>query len=142
MGIVGPRIRKLVYRKCNGNCAYCGKTVEFKGPKGFQVDHLQPTYWNWADEQIIEKNIVRGTDDLENLMPACRRCNKWKADYDIDFFRDIIRKQFEVGILEHTGFKLLVDYGIIVLQDWDGKFYFERQQGFLAHTKRITSNIG
>jgi 5-methylcytosine-specific restriction endonuclease McrA len=141
MGIVSARVRKQVWRKCDGNCAYCGKPVDFKGPKGFQVDHLSPTYWNWKDEEFEGKELKRGTDDIDNLMPACKRCNKWKSSLTLDKFRDAIRHQNDVLIRDNTGYKLLVDYGIIKHLPWDGKFYFERMPGFRAITERVTSSV-
>lgn len=59
--------REAVYRKYNGHCAYCGREISYKD---MQVDHFQPLR-AWGIEDA-------GTDDLDNLMPACRMCNHYK----------------------------------------------------------------
>lgn len=136
MGIVSNRVRKQVYKKCDGRCAYCGKDMLFAQ---MQVDHLHPTYWNWTEEQILEAGITRGTDHIENLMPACRRCNKWKDKHDIEGLRVQILKQPAMLLADSAGFKLLLDYGLVVTAEWDGKFYYERMAGFSMSYKRITA---
>lgn len=59
--------REAVYRKYDGHCAYCGREIAYKD---MQVDHFQPLR-AWGIEDA-------GTDELDNLMPACRMCNHYK----------------------------------------------------------------
>jgi hypothetical protein len=136
MGIVSTRVRKQVYRKCDGRCAYCGKPIEFSQ---MQVDHLAPTYWNWSDEECIKNNVTRGTDHIENLMPTCRRCNKWKDVHDIEVFRQQIFKQFEILVRDNTGYKLLLDFGLIAPTGKQPVFYYETMYGFNKVTQRTTA---
>lgn len=125
MGIVSGRIRKQIFRKCDGRCAYCGMPVAFPA---MQVDHLLPTYWNWSDEECLTNKVIRGTDNYENLMPSCRRCNKWKTDLDIEVLRDKIKQQP----------KALLDFiQAYTLPAWDGLFYFERMPGFSKSPIRL-----
>jgi len=66
-------LRHEVWLKSSGVCFYCGKqTTPFAT---FCVDHFVPVAHG-------------GTNDLENLVPACRKCNGMKADLDIEDFRD------------------------------------------------------
>lgn len=60
-----PRqIRAAVWAMSNGACSYCGcQTNPFDD---FTVDHVHPV-------------ILGGTDDIENLVPACRSCNARKG---------------------------------------------------------------
>lgn len=55
--------KRLVWQKSNGICAHCGKTVsgELK-----TIDHVIP-------------QIYDGGDDIRNLMPLCKHCNKTRA---------------------------------------------------------------
>lgn len=138
MGIVSVRIRKQIWRKCDGHCAYCGKPVEFKGPDGFQVDHLHPTYWKWDDEKCKEQNVIRGSDDYENLMPACRRCNRWKTEDDVETFRSNIIKQVAIMELEVNGFRLLTDYKVVKVDPTPVVFYYERMAGYSVSKQLIT----
>lgn len=134
MGIVSKRVRKQVYKKCDGRCAYCGNPVEFAQ---MQVDHLVPALWNFDDEMCARLNVVRGTDHIENLMPSCRRCNKWKAAFSIDQFREEIFAQHERLLRDKPGYKLGIDYGFIKVVTWDGKFYFEKMNNFSASYQRV-----
>lgn len=137
MGIVSERIRKQVYRKCNSKCAYCGMPVEFKR---MQVDHLDPCFWNHRTEVALEQNIgkERGTDDYDNLMPSCRRCNKWKDQHDLETFRANIISQPEKMLSneKQTAYRLMMDFGMIKVTPWDGIFYFEKMPGFSKELKR------
>lgn len=102
-------LRQAVYDKYNGHCAYCGTKIEYSE---MQVDH-----------QIAKRN--GGTDDTENLYPSCRRCNHYKRSQGLESFRkymgtlhERIRKDYIVNVG--------LDYGIVELKPFDGKFYFER----------------
>ena len=59
--------RVLVRRRAGFACEYCG--VGERDTAGeLTVDHVQPTAHN-------------GTDDPDNLVYCCHRCNLHKADY-------------------------------------------------------------
>lgn len=104
--------RQAVYEKWGGVCAYCGKVIEFKD---MQVDHLIP-------------KRKGGTDDFDNLMPSCRRCNHYKSSLDLEQFRDMINK-IPVKLMEREYiFKVGVDYGFFDPKQRNIKFYFEQQE--------------
>lgn len=69
MSISGSEIRNAVWKKSNGHCYYCGvKTIPFgKEENSFCIDHVVP-------------RVRGGTDDIENLVPCCSRCNSSKND--------------------------------------------------------------
>jgi HNH endonuclease len=58
---------ELVRQRYNFSCGYCGVTEVETGGE-LTVDHFQPTS---AD----------GTDDDDNLVYACFRCNLYKSDF-------------------------------------------------------------
>jgi hypothetical protein len=101
--------RLEVHSKYNGHCAYCGKIIAIKD---MQVDHIKPKRQS-------------GSDESENLNPACRQCNHYKRAGSLAYFRALI-------ITLHNRVrgiyicKVAEDYGIIKIEPWDGKFYFER----------------
>ena len=103
--------RQKVYEKFNGHCAYCGKVITVKE---MQVDH------------IVSKRRY-GTDDFENLYPACRQCNHYKRAEPLAIFRRMI-KTLHGRIHKIYICKVAEDYGIIDVKEWDGKFYFEREE--------------
>ena len=102
--------RQKVYEKYNGHCAYCGKAITIKD---MQVDHILP-----------KRN--GGTNDIDNLNPSCRLCNHYKRANSIESFRDfalggIIKRLMKIYI-----FRVALDYGMITINGWDKKFYYEK----------------
>ena len=71
--------REAVYVKYDGHCAYCGRAIDIKD---MQVDHFLPLR-AWGIEDA-------GTDDISNLMPACRMCNHYKRANSLETFRRYI----------------------------------------------------
>ena len=57
------RIRERVLKRDARECAYCGGVAD-------QVDHIVP----WSKG---------GTDHLDNLVAACRTCNRAKSDREV-----------------------------------------------------------
>lgn len=64
------RIRKVVFERDNYTCQYCGK-------RGcvLEVDHIIP----------FSKG---GSYDLNNLVTACRKCNRQKRDKSLEEFNE------------------------------------------------------
>lgn len=63
------RIR--IYDKCNRRCAYCGCSLDYKD---MQIDHVQPLRCGGADQE-------------NNMLPACRSCNHYKATLTVEKYR-------------------------------------------------------
>lgn len=103
--------RLEVYNKYDGHCAYCGKAIEYKD---MQVDHIVP------------KRIDRYSysDDIKNKNPSCRRCNHYKRAHDLEVFRTLLLTLHQ-RVRDIYICKVADDYGIIMVEPWDGKFYFE-----------------
>jgi hypothetical protein len=64
---ISEDIRQQVRERANFACEYCGVTETDTGGE-LTVDHFQP-------------RVCGGTDDLDNLLYCCYRCNQYKADY-------------------------------------------------------------
>ena len=101
--------REKVYIKYEGRCAYCGANIEFR--EGFEVDHLKP-------------KSRGGTNDIDNLMPSCERCNQLKYNSDIEEFRKKI-----ISLRKRRSFQILLQYfpeidDIVTIQNI--KFHFEK----------------
>lgn len=125
---IPKQVRRLVYEKYAGHCAYCGKEIKYEE---MQVDHAvafaQSWYGTEKERQEAEQMVTDGSiDDIKNLMPACRPCNFYKGGGGIESLRRKI-----MGELEHTcrdtfQARLAMQYGMLTYNVWDGKFYFER----------------
>lgn len=102
--------RIAVHKKYGGRCAYCGKLIDIKD---MQVDHIKPVR-------------LGGKDEMDNYNPSCRRCNHYKRAHNLEFFRGMLktihRRLEDIYIV-----KVAIDYGIITIKDFDGKFYFEKE---------------
>jgi hypothetical protein len=57
-------VRAIVLQKTEGRCAYCGCSL------------AQFTYWH-AEHSIPKSR--GGSDELDNLVPSCPRCNSYKS---------------------------------------------------------------
>lgn len=115
-------MRDKVFAKYEGRCAYCG--CELK--KGWHVDHIDPAYHNWTDEQMkIHSKKTRGANEIENLNPSCPRCNRWKSTYTIEQFRNEILLQIERLKRDSSQFRMALDFGLITETKSEVKFYFE-----------------
>lgn len=64
---ISSRIRHQVRQRANFACEYCGASETNVGGE-LTIDHYQP----------VSKG---GTDQSDNLIYACPRCNEYKGDY-------------------------------------------------------------
>lgn len=78
-------VRKQVYAKYNGHCAYCGCEIP---EKGFNVDHLHCL----RNYEYTEEFTGIDVHDISNLMPSCGSCNRYKATMDLEDFRKELQK--------------------------------------------------
>ena len=108
-------MRDKILTKFNERCAYCGCQITLKS---MQIDHIKPKH-------------LGGSNDEDNLNPACRRCNKWKATYSIEEFREEIQKQPERLKRDSAGYRLALDFHILREVAPSPSFYFEFTLGDL-----------
>lgn len=107
--------REAVYAKFGGRCAYCGKEIDYKD---MQVDHFLPLR-AWGIEDA-------GTDDLKNLMPACRMCNHYKRANTLETFRRYIA-EIPRKLRDNYIYKIGVAYGNVIENEKPIEFYFEKE---------------
>jgi len=102
-------LREEIWNKYNKCCAYCGNDLLYKN---MQVDHKLPKRRG-------------GSDNKNNLMPSCRRCNHYKRAHSLKRFRELM-KTLHKRIQNQYINKVAIDYGVIKIEPFDGIFYFER----------------
>lgn len=105
--------RQAVYAKYDGHCAYCGKEITIKE---MEVDHVIPQRYH-------------GTDDMDNLMPSCHTCNHYKRANSLENFRDWLLGELIDRLMKVYIFRVALRYGMITINGWDKKFYFEKRGG-------------
>lgn len=102
--------RAAVYAKCEGRCAYCGTPIALVD---MQVDHVHP-------------KVAGGTDDMSNLVPACRHCNNYKLFWPLEKFREMIASQIDLLRRNTMNFRMAERYGLVFQYPREIVFYFER----------------
>ena len=106
---------EIVWKKYGGRCAYCGREIAYKD---MQVDHFLPLR-AWGIEDA-------GTNDISNLMPACRMCNHYKRANTLETFRRYIA-EIPRKLREDYIYKVGVAYGNIVENEKPIVFFFEKE---------------
>ncbi len=108
--------RELIHNKYDGHCAYCGKKITLKQ---MQIDHYYP-----ISAPAIGRIKGIETEDIENKMPSCRNCNHYKRALQPETFRFYIKTLHE-RIMKIYINKVAIDFEIIKVQPFNGKFYYE-----------------
>lgn len=115
-------LRVFVHNKYSGHCGYCGKEITYKE---MQVDHIKPQWKFRIYVDNIWNGLYRdGVNDIENLMPTCSRCNHYKREQDLEGFRKTMLTLHE-RVSKIYICKVAIDYGIVTITPFSGKFYFE-----------------
>jgi len=119
------KTRQIVFDKTNGKCAYCGEELK----KGWQVDHLFPQVM----AHMIHSSVTRkeykinfnNIDDIENLLPSCRRCNNYKSFSTLEQFRKKIADWERKAFDESVNFRNAKRFGLYETNTEPVVFYFE-----------------
>jgi len=110
------RVRKIVYEKYDGKCAYCGTELF----DVFTIDHIIPKRRNMDYSQL-----PTGKDEIENYNPCCYSCNSSKSSFSIEKWRGELQQKYE-RLLKYDGtFRLLVRFGIVKRVREKVIFHFE-----------------
>lgn len=102
--------RALVHAKCGGCCAYCGKPIT---EAAMQIDHIRP-------------RSLGGSNAIENLNPACRACNNFKAVWSLEEFRRHLSEQVERCRKYSVNFRNAERFGMVRVLGTEIVFHFER----------------
>ena len=94
----------------DGHCAYCGCELALSE---MQVDHIKSLYNG-------------GADDMSNMFPACRSCNKYKSTLTLDGLRKALERMPSVLQRDSTTYRIAVRYGLIIPNEHNVEFYFEK----------------
>ena len=71
--------QQAVWNKTDGRCWYCGKELE-------RSDSYQDFKNRFVPDHMVPK-CQGGSNDLDNLVPACWSCNSKKAGKNVEEYR-------------------------------------------------------
>ena len=112
--------RKIVFDIFNGHCAYCGIELKFKG---FHVDHIHPVCRSHFEPDLDHNRI-------QNLFPACHKCNFFKAAFLMEDFRRELQLQV-TRLKRQPQFMRALIFSQIEITEKPIVFYFETFKGAL-----------
>lgn len=127
--------RQKVHSKYDWHCAYCWTEISVKE---MQVDHIVPQrnfewYFGHKEQFIkcwwIPESLSHLCDTdvnhIDNLMPACRFCNKYKDTFSIEDFRKQLSLQIERVNKTSANYRMAKRYGQVQEKPKPIVFYFE-----------------
>ena len=114
--------RQLVYEKYNGHCSYCGCVIDIKE---MQVDHFISKLTLKLKSNYIY--TTKELNDIDNLMPSCRVCNKWKSAHSLEQFRKEIGEQLRRLNEYSSNYRFAKKYNLVEETPHDIVFYFEQK---------------
>lgn len=120
-----PGVRKRIYEKFNGRCAYCGQPFN----NNFTIDHLKPLLRHLNKEELLRYGRVRGDDCEDNYMPCCMSCNSSKSILSIEQFRDNVQSRIQVLNKTCSEYRIAKRFGLIEETIKPVVFYFEKMGG-------------
>lgn len=117
-----------ILAKTNGNCAYCGCSLE--GMR-FHIDHFEPVRRDFTYNKEKGRYIQTGTmlnperDCIENKFASCPSCNIIKSSQSLEGFRMTISGFVKSLNRDSTQYKFAKRYGLVTEAEKPVKFYFE-----------------
>ena len=120
--------RLEVLNKYDNHCAYCGCELTYEQ---LNVDHKIPLYYAEFGYDI---NYL---ESMDNYMPSCRSCNKYKTTYTIETFRKMIEKQPDILNRDSSTYRLATKFGVVTPTPHKVKFYFEKVEENLLTYKLL-----
>ena len=119
MDISNLKLRKIVFDKYSGKCAYCGCDLKTR----FTIDHIQPKL-----RKMWYSKKEPGSNKLENYNPCCQSCNSSKNTLTIEDWRTQIKHKIFMLNRDSSTYRLAKRFGLIKETGIDVTFYFESHE--------------
>lgn len=113
--------RQKVFDKYDGLCAYCGVQLDIKR---FQVDHIFPK----CRSHMISETTLKHINQIENLNPACQKCNNFKGAHRLKLFRSELQKQVSRLKKTNAQFRRALRFGQVTITEKPIVFHFEKYE--------------
>lgn len=109
-------VRKQVFNKFQGKCAYCGTNLN---NYNFQIDHIIPLRRGMDD-------CVKGDNSIENFNPCCASCNSSKSCMDLEKWRIQLQRKVKVIENESSAYRIAKRFGSVIENNEPIMFHFEK----------------
>lgn len=122
--------RQAVYDKTGGRCYYCGRLLKDR----WHMDHVKPVVRNPGSGEMEKLS----NDEFYNKVPACPRCNQWKASMSVESFRGMLENLITVLNRDSSQYRMAKDFGLVRETGRKVMFHYESGQspehdGLLKH---------
>jgi len=126
--VLSKKEREIVFNKSGGLCWYCGHDLP---ERGWHADHFEPI-GRYKNVKITDKGVEHFNnmerpelDIIENLVPACSRCNLFKGVWNIEQFRSELVDQVDRARAYSVNFRNAERFGLIEVTNKPIIFWFE-----------------
>lgn len=139
--MASKKTRAILFDKYDGKCAYCG----FPLLKGWHVDEILPVKRNFKYVQQKGTFVWDGTYQhpermtISNQNPSCPSCNINKHDMSLEQFRSAIKAYMQHLNEISTQYKIAKRYGLVIEQDVEVIFHFEKVAANLTEDPNQTN---
>lgn len=115
----------LVLNRYGSKCAYCG--IELTR-ETLCVDHFIPRRRGVYPANVYHRDYKKekGSNGIENLMPACGSCNSSKHDWTIDEWRFELNLRLQRLRKNSSEYRTALRFGMITENTTPITFYFEK----------------
>jgi 5-methylcytosine-specific restriction endonuclease McrA len=117
MNISDKRLRKVVFDKYDGKCAYCGVDLKI-----LHIDHIEPKRRHLA----LTKPHLMGKDNIDNFNPCCASCNSSKGSQTIEEFRNQIENRHNYMMKYSSEYRSMVKFQRLIINEEPLLFHFEK----------------
>ena len=123
--IIPKKMRENAHGRFEGHCAYCGKQIKYSE---MEIDFLLPVKYG-------------GKIEIENLLPSCRVCNRYRKNRKLEQFRSSLELIPKTLTRDSGAYRIAKQYNIIQdvskpsVQFWfEEKKHQEREQTFVKES--------
>ena len=102
-----------------GRNLYHAHSVHMNKQREDKVNYEEPSLGEFLRTYKI------GSGDIDNLLPSCPRCNKWKSTYSLEKFREVIKTSIDRLHRDTPSYRLAKDFGLISENNTNIVFFYE-----------------
>lgn len=126
MSKMKDEVRRVVFEKYKGKCAYCGIKLEYDN---FHVDHINAKFRKSTQSELSKwtnGSRLKGRDTMCNYNPSCVSCNCSKSTFTIEKWREQLSLKKDRIKRDSSTYNILLRFKQIKESTSPIIFYFEK----------------